>query len=160
MKKIIVSFILVFLLAAFVTKNGKNKIQTFKWLEGSWVMKKKNGSAIMESWFPHNDSMMIGENMSFSATGQSKVLENLKLAYRSGSYYYISRVNGQNNNEEVAFKITSHTEKSFVAEKSDHDFPKRIAYELINKDSIHAFIDGGPSMPDKKSDFYYSRYKN
>lgn len=159
MKKVFLLSIIAFSLLAF-TKNAENKMQSFKWLEGSWVMKKKNGGAIMESWFPYNDSSMIGESMSFSVTGHSQVLENLTLAYRSGIYYYISRVSGQNNNEEVAFKITSHSEKGFVAEKPYHDFPKRITYNLISKDSIHAFIDGGPSMPDKKSDFYYSRYKN
>jgi len=160
MKKIFASFILLFLLAAFVTKTKESKMQSFKWLEGSWVMKKKNGSSIMESWLPFNDSTLLGESMSFSLTGQSKVLENLRLTYRSGTYYYNSKVNGQNDGKEIAFKITSHSEKGFVAEKPDHDFPKRITYELVNKDSIHAFIDGGPSAPDKKSDFYYSRYKN
>lgn len=160
MRKIPGLALLILLFAAFNTKIKVQKMQSFKWLEGSWVMKKKNGSSIMESWHPHNDSTMLGESMNFSATGQSKVLENLKLSYQSGSYYYISKVNGQNNNQEVAFKITSHSEKGFVAEKPDHDFPKRITYDLVNKDSIHAFIDGGPSMPEKKSDFYYSRNKN
>jgi hypothetical protein len=139
---------------------NENKMQSFKWLEGSWVMKKKNGSSIMESWLPHNDSVMLGESMSYAVTGQSKVLENLQLAYKGGNYYYISKVNGQNNGEAISFKITSYSDKRFVAEKPDHDFPKRITYEWISKDSIHAFIDGGPSLPDKKSDFYYSRYKN
>jgi len=123
-------------------------------------MKKKNGGSIMESWYSRNDSTMLGESLDFSVTGRSTVLENLKLAYKGGSYYYKSTVNGQNNNQEVAFKITSHSENKFVAEKPDHDFPKRITYELISKDSLHAFIDGGPSMPGKRSDFYYSRYKN
>ena len=160
MKKIIVSFIVIFLLAAFATKTNERSIQSFKWLEGSWVMKKKNGSSIMESWHPQNDSTMLGESLGLSATGQSKVLENLTLAYKNGAYYYISKVNGQNNGEAISFKLTSHSEKGFVAEKPDHDFPKRITYELVNKDSIHAFIDDGPANPNKKSDFYYSRYKN
>ena len=141
-------------------RKHENKMEKFKWLEGSWVMKKKNGGSIMENWSVHNDSMMLGESMSFSITGQSKILENLRLTCQSGTYYYNSKVNGQNDGKEIAFKITSHSEKKFVAEKPDHDFPKRITYVLINKDSIHAFIDGGTSMPDKKSDFYYSRYKN
>ena len=156
---IVVSFIVVFLLAAFATKINESKMQTFKWLEGSWEMKKKNGSSIIESWHPYNDSMLLGESMSFSITGQSKVLENLTLAYKGGTYYYVSRVSGQNNGEAISFKITSHSEKGFVAEKPDHDFPKRITYELVNKDSIHAFIDDGPANPNKKSDFYYSRSK-
>jgi hypothetical protein len=145
---------------SFYKKQPESKIDSFKWLVGSWTMKKKNGSSIMENWQHLNDSTLGGESLNFSMTGQSKVLENLTLAYQSGTYYYISKVNGQNNNESVKFKITSHSEKEFVAENPEHDFPKRITYQLINKDSIHAFIDGGPAMPDKKSDFYYSRYKN
>ena len=159
MRSIFLLLLIAFSFYAFNKKN-ENKMENFKWLEGSWVMKKKNGGSIMENWSVKNDSTMLGESMSFSTTGQSKVLENLRLTYQSGSYYYNSKVNGQNDGKEVAFKITSHSEKKFVAEKPDHDFPKRITYELITKDSIHAFIDGGPSMPDKKSDFYYSRYKN
>ena len=159
MRTIFIVILIAFSFYAFNKKN-ENKMQGFKWLQGSWVMKKKNGGSIMETWSSHNDSTMLGESMNFSVTGQSSVLENLKLVYQSGTYYYRSRVSGQNNNEEIAFKITSHSGKSFVAEKPDHDFPKRITYELITKDSIHAFIDGGPSMPGKRSDFYYSRYKN
>lgn len=160
MKKILGSFMVIFLLSAFAIKIAGSKMQSFKWLEGSWVMKKANGSSIMESWHPYNDTVMLGESLNFSVTGQSKVLENLRLTYQSGTYYYNSKVSGQNNGQAIAFKITSHSEKGFVAEKPDHDFPKRIIYELINKDSIHAFIDGGPSAPGKRSDFYYSRYKN
>lgn len=160
MKTLILFLVTAFSFYAFTKKNNENKMQSFKWLEGSWVMKKKNGGHIMENWHAYNDSTMLGESLGFSISGQSSVLENLKLSYQSGTYYYTSRVSGQNNNQEVAFKITSHSEKGFIAEKPDHDFPKRITYELVTKDSIHAFIDGGPAMPGKKSDFYYSRYKN
>jgi hypothetical protein len=159
MRPVFLLLLIAFSFYAFNKKN-ENKMENFKWLEGSWVMKKKNGGSIMESWQSHNDSTMLGESLNFSVSGQSKVLENLRLTYQSGTYYYNSKVNGQNDGKELAFKVTSYSDKKFVAEKPDHDFPKRITYELITKDSIHAFIDGGPSAPDKKSDFYYSRYKN
>ena len=154
-------FVLAFAIIAmsFLKKQPETKVDSFKWMLGSWTMKKKNGSTIMEGWDKINDSTLGGESLNISMTGQSKVLENLTLAYRNGTYYYFSQVTGQNNGESVKFKITSHSENGFVAENPEHDFPKRITYNLINKDSIHAFIDGGPSQPDKKSDFYYSRYK-
>jgi hypothetical protein len=159
MRPVFLLLLIAFSFYAFNKKN-ENKMENFKWLEGSWVMKKKNGGSIMESWQSHNDSTMLGESLNFSVSGQSKVLENLRLTYQSGTYFYNSKVSGQNDGKELAFKVTSYSDKKFVAEKPDHDFPKRIIYELITKDSIHAFIDGGPSAPDKKSDFYYSRYKN
>jgi|SRR5687767_1057868 len=157
MRKIFIAAFLFALFAAFTVK-PENKMDQFDWLTGSWTTKVKKGT-IMESWHAFNDSTMLGESVMISLTGQSNVLENLKLSYQSGTYYYVSRVKGQNNGQEVKFRITSHSKNGFVAENPEHDFPKRITYQLVNKDSIHAFIDGGPSMPEKKSDFHYSRYK-
>lgn len=148
------------LLVAFSFITSNNNVGSFKWLEGSWSMKKRNGGAIMENWMISNDSTLSGESLNFSVTGSSRVMETLQLVYRNGTYFYISTVKGQNNEQPVKFTITSHNENGFVAENPGHDFPKRITYKLVTKDSIHAFIDGGPSMPEKKSDFYYSRYKN
>src|SRR4030095_15803091 len=162
MNRVFGLLILLFLAMAFsfTKKRDEKKVDSFKWLEGSWKMPMKNGGSILERWKYINDTILWGESRDISADGTWKILENLKLVYENGTYFYASKVHGQNNDQAVWFKITSHSEKGFIAEKPDHDFPKRITYKLINKDSIHAFIDGGPSMPDKKSDFYYSRYKN
>ena len=138
----------------------ENKMESFNWLNGSWIMKKQNGSYLMENWMASNDSTLAGESLNFSATGQSLVSETLQLVYRNNEYFYISTVKGQNNGEAVKFKISSHSENGFVAENPGHDFPKRIIYKLVNEDSIYAFIDGGSSASEKKINFYYSRVKN
>jgi hypothetical protein len=150
------AFVLLLVLGSFKNVTQKN----FEWLKGSWIMKKKNGSAIMENWQQLNDSTLAGESMNFSVTGMSSVSENMQITFRNNSYNFVSIVNGQNNNEPVSFGITAYSENGFTAENPAHDFPKRIVYQLINKDSIYAFIDGGITAPDKKVNFYYSRYKN
>ncbi len=159
MKKGFGFLILLFLVTAFAEKIVESKMQSFKWMVGSWIMKTKNG-AIMETWVPVNDSTLAGEGIMIKNTGGTQQLETTRLIYRNKEYFYCSVAHGQNNEEETKFKITSFSENGFVSENPAHDFPKRITYQLINKDSLHAFIDGGPSMPDKKSDFYYSRNKN
>jgi hypothetical protein len=160
MKFIIAVFLTSALLFMSFGFRFENKLDAFKWLNGSWLMKKKNGSAIMESWTVINDSSLAGESLNLSPTGESSVSESLQLVYRNKEFFYISAVKGQNNGEAVKFKITSHSENGFVAENPKHDFPKRITYKLINKDSIYAFIDGGPALPEKKFNFYYSSVKN
>jgi Domain of unknown function (DUF6265) len=155
--------IIIFVFAAMVLMaavESNTAVKNFEWLKGSWIMKKKNSSAIMENWQQLNDSTMAGESVNFSVTGSSSVSENMQITFRNNRYNFVSIVNGQNNNEPVSFSITSYTDTGFTAENPAHDFPKRIVYQLINKDSIHAFIDGGQLMPDKKINFYYSRYKN
>ena len=156
--KYFLSIAIAALLLSFVIKEKESGVKIFSWLEGSWTMKTKRG-AIIESWKTGNENLMQGNSKMVNASGDEKIMENLELIYAEGNYYYISAVNGQNNGQSIKFKLSSYNEKGFVAENPEHDFPKRIAYNLINKDSIHAFIDGGPSMPDKKSDFYYSRVK-
>ena len=160
MKEIIKSGLLFFIITGFiVNRDHESKMLSFKWMVGSWSMKTKNGS-IIETWVSLNDSTMGGESIMVRNTGSSQKLENIRLIHRNKEYYYCPTAIGQNNEQEVKFKITSYSENGFVAENPEHDFPKRISYRLVTKDSIHAFIDGGPSMPDKKSDFYYSRNKN
>ena len=161
MKKLFSFIILIFLLIAFAfTKSGhENKMQSFKWMIGSWTMQTKRG-AIMETWTSINDSTMGGESILVKNTGGTTALENTRLICRNKEYFYCSVAHGQNNEEEIKFRITSFSENRFVSENPEHDFPKRITYELVAKDSLHAFIDDGAAMPAKKSDFYYSRYKD
>lgn len=152
-------FAIVVVLFLSFTVNKEKNVSPFRWLEGSWTMKVKRGM-ITETWQANNDSSLLGISKMITLAGDERVMENLELMYTAGNFYYVSTVCGQNNNQPVSFVITSYSEKSFVAENPEHDFPRRIGYTLVNKDSIHAFIDGGPAMPDKKSDFYYSRTKN
>lgn len=155
MKKILTSSLLFLLLAAFMVKPASH-MKIFTWLRGTWTMKMKKGT-LTEYWYNKNDSTLQGESKMVTLSGQTNLLENLKIVYESGNYFYISKVYGQNEGKEVWFRISSHDNTGFVAENPEHDFPKRITYKLLSRDSLHAFIDGGPSMTDKRSDFYFNR---
>jgi hypothetical protein len=134
-----------------VTVNG------FQWLAGKWVMQEKEGSTT-EEWQVMNDSLMTGR--SDFVKGDSIIpFETIKIFVSGKSFSYEAKAAGQNNELPVAFQITSFSDSGFVAENAQHDFPKRISYRKINQDSIHAFIDGGVSAPERRADFYYSRIK-
>ncbi len=149
---------LVFVQCSYKKKEAVKTVKQFSWLNGSWMMKDKDG-IVTESWKQVNDSLLEGS--SDFIKGDSIIpFEKIKLFRRSDDFYYEAKAAGQNNEQPVEFKLTSLSDTGFVAENPQHDFPKRITYRLVNKDSIHAFVDGGPAMPEKKSDFYYSRNKN
>lgn len=150
---------LVALLAVACNNNtGKENPETvarFIWLNGKWVMKEGDGT-VTEQWKQVNDSLMEGS--SDFIKGDSVIpFEKIRMFRRGIDFYYEAKAAGQNNEQPVEFKLSSFSDSGFVAENPQHDFPKRITYRLVNKDSIHAVVDGGPSMPDKKSDFYYSK---
>ncbi len=133
-----------------------SKSNQFSWLLGNWQMQKKSG-LITESWTQQNDSTMNGESFLIKTTGEKILLERILFVRREGQYFYIPTTANQNNQQPVSFTVTSYSNSGFTAENPEHDFPKRIIYTLINKDSLQAIIDGGPAMPEKKSIFNYSR---
>jgi len=156
-----IAFLLLLSVCSFVTDTAllNGSVKSFHWLKGSWQMQTRRG-IITEKWAVANDSTLAGENILARADGTEILLEKIQLAFRNGNYYYIPTVKNQNVEQPVEFKITSHSETGFVAENPQHDFPKRISYTLVNKDSIHAIIDDGTAAPVKKSNFYYSRKKD
>ena len=158
MKVVAGFFVLVFLLPAFIEKKDENKMQSFKWLIGSWTMTTGRG-AIMENWIQLNDSTIGGESIFIKNTGGTEQREKLRFIYSNKEYFYCVVFLGQNNNEEIKFRITSFADSGFVSENMQHDFPKRIIYKLMNKDTIHAVVDDG-EITKKKFDFFYLRYKN
>lgn len=159
---LLVCITLVALLAVACNNNtGKENPETvarFTWLNGEWAMKESEAT-VTEQWKTINDSLMEGS--SDVVKGDTIIpFETIRIFRKDASFYYEAKAAGQNNEQPVAFKLTSFSDSGFVAENPQHDFPKRISYTLVNKDSIHAFIDAGPQHPEKKSDFYYSRTKN
>lgn len=161
MKRLVIFSSIILISAAFSNKENSHAahMHSFDWLIGKWKIETKKG-IIYEKWKSLNDSTLSGKSMLVkNATGDTVFLEKIQLVYRKNAYFYIPVAEGQNNNQPVEFKLTSHDENSFVAENPEHDFPKRIMYNLITRDSIHAVVDGGAAMPQKKSNFYYSRQK-
>jgi len=136
---------------------SQQTVITFSWLNGQWYMPEKDGT-VTEEWKQINDSLMEGK--SDFVKGDSVIpFETIRIFRKDTLFYYEAKAASQNNEQPVAFTLTSFSDTGFVAENPQHDFPKRISYTLVNKDSIHAFIDGGPQQPGKKADFYYSRKK-
>jgi hypothetical protein len=160
MGKNFVCISIVILLTSFVTISNhvSGKMNPFAWLVGSWQMTTKDG-VIAEEWRIVDSIQYTGKSWFINKDSSTTPFEKIQLLYKNNQYYYIARTDGQNNELPVEFLITSFSNSGFVAENPKHDFPKRITYKLINQDSIHAWIDAGPLMPKKKSDFYYSRIK-
>lgn len=115
-------------------------ISHVKWLIGSW----KNQSAKtldIETWKKLNDSTFIGR--SYSLAGIDTVSsEHIRIEQHKGKLYYIPTVKNQNDGKAVTFTLTSFNNKHLVFENPEHDFPQKITYTQISKDSLIAEISG------------------
>lgn len=153
MKKTLIALIII---SAF-TFSCKNNFNELLLLEGSWQMKSDN-STIGEIWTKTNTNELKSKAYYLEGT-DTIVYEHVILNKVENSIFYTVTAANENNAKPIAFKLTSNNNKKFVFENAAHDFPKRIVYEFINQDSIHAFIDDGKATSTKRSNFNFKRIK-
>jgi hypothetical protein len=137
------TFILL-LLAIVSCKNNetteKDKIKTANWLLGKWETKTADGN-LSENWIQLNDSTFQGE--SFFVKGKDTLHSESIVLQQKGEYlFYNAKVKGQNDDKPVPFKLTLGNDKQLIFENPKHDYPQKITYDLINKDSLTASISG------------------
>jgi hypothetical protein len=146
-----------FILSPLVNKQqDSNKIfKELYVLEGRWMMKTNKGF-IGEEWKKIDDQYL--QNRGFIVKGNdTTVTERVALRNTAKGIFYTSTVEDQNNKQPTSFKLTSGRNNVFIFENAQHDFPKRIVYELVSADSLHAYIDDGKSGTNKRQDFYYKK---
>lgn len=131
------------LLSCNRTNNSRVKHHPLKvanWLLGDWQNVSANGT-YTESWVQQNDSMYNGQSY-FIIENDTPSRESITIECIGHDVFYKPTVDGQNNNQPVAFKLTFASEKQLVFENRKHDFPQKIVYNLIHTDSMVAWISG------------------
>jgi hypothetical protein len=136
---------LILLLLAIIScknseTNEKEKIKATNWLLGKWENKVDEG-ILSESWKKLNDSTFQAESF-FIKDKDTLHFETITLQQKGEELFYTATVKGQNNDKPVSFNMTSETDKKLVFENPKHDYPQKITYTLINKDSLVAEISG------------------
>ncbi len=153
----------LFLFAAIVSASftGRHQQLPFQQLSvlagGTWVMQTKKGT-LCEEWKRAHNTLLTSR--AYKTEGTDTILtESVQLSMRGVDVYYTSTVADQNEGRPVRFKLVSANENEFIFTNPDHDFPQRIGYQLVSKDSLHAWIDGKYNGKDVKRDFYYKRVR-
>lgn len=114
----------------------------FKKLSGTWVMAGKQGSKMVETWHKKGKNGMYGK--SYMVKGHdTTTLETVDWETEGGNMFYIPVTSGQNDEKPVRFKLTSYNGNVYIFENPAHDFPKRIVYDFVSSDKLHAYIDDG-----------------
>ena len=121
-------------------KNEKDKIKTAHWLLGTWENKTAEGN-LSETWEKVNDSTYLGQT--YFIKGKDTIhFETIQLQQKGEELTYKANVQGQNEDKPVPFKLTKTTEKELVFENPKHDYPQKISYKSVSKDSLIAEISG------------------
>lgn len=126
-------------------------------LTGDWKVHASRG-VTFESWKNVSAKEMYGH--SYKLNGKDTItFENTRLAKLDEGIFYIPIVANENNGRPVSFRLISSTDHKYIFENKEHDFPQRIVYHLITKDSVHAWIEGTQNGKEGRADYYFSRIR-
>ncbi len=126
------------------------------WLVGEWKLTLKNNKTLMESWAKASDSLFVGESKMVAPDGSITPQETIRLQLKADGWHYQPTALGQNENQEVDFKVIFISGTEFIAENPAHDFPQRIQYRRIG-DNLYASIEGKNGNEYGKINFDYTR---
>jgi len=123
-------------------------------MAGCWEGHYHNGRIVSEQWMQPLGGMMLGMSRAVR-DGKTVEFEYVRLEQSAdGSISYIARPSHQ---AEASFTLVSLSGTRAVFENPEHDFPQRIIYTLVSRDSLHARIEGTSGGRSRGSDFPYVR---
>ena len=140
MKKAFLILITILTFTSCKKSNETSKIVGADWLLGKWENNSKDGN-LSETCKKVNDSLYYGE--SYFIKGKDTLhLEQIELEQKDETLFYISTIKGQNNDKPVTYKHNSEIETQLVFENPNNEYPQKIGYSQITKDSIVIAITG------------------
>lgn len=109
-------------------KAQNNQLDQLEWVIGFWDRTNtKPGRSAHERWEKVSNTALSGWGVSLRESDTTFV-EKLQVFVKDGILYYQADV--PENPAPVSFAFTSIDKTGFVCENPNHDFPKKIQYEL------------------------------
>lgn len=143
----------IFLLSACST-NEETDVNSLKWMLGKWQSNTEEG-VLFEEWKKVNDSTYSGHAYAISPEGDTTFSETAQISETNGSITYSVTVNEETTTD---FALVDNQERA-VFENVDHDFPQRIIYQKLAKDSLFARIEGTVDGEDQFEEYRYVKSK-
>ncbi len=128
--------------------NSKQPTENFKkinWLVGTWNrINAKPGRSGIERWELTSANELRGFGINLKGNDTTFV-EKLRITIKDEHIVYVADV--PENQKPVYFKLTEISDTGFVCENPEHDFPKKISYQLDGK-KLKAQISGDGKVID------------
>ena len=126
-------------------------------LLGEWQNITPEG-ILTEKWERQNDSVYAGSSY-FVSGKDTSFSETIKVEQRGNQVFYTPTVHDQNGGLPVEFKLSEASPTYLSFENPQHDFPSKITYTLVTKDSLVAEIFGNMNGKANTQQFPMKRLK-
>lgn len=131
-----------------------SEIDKLAFMAGCWTLTWPNGTKIEEQWLAPAGGTMLGMSRSVR-DGKLREYEFMRIVPAAdGKLQYVALPSGQ---AEAAFPVKEIAGNAATFENPQHDFPQRILYRLVDKDTLVARIEGSVGGQARAADFPYSR---
>lgn len=131
-----INSLLFFIIQINLYAQTKASIEDISWLTGCWEMS-EGDFTVTELWMAPSGDMMIGLSQTVS-NDKTSGYEFLRIEVKDGNLVYTAIPSGQ---AETSFYQVQLNDTMVVFENMEHDFPQRIIYTLLNKDSLNARVE-------------------
>jgi len=129
---------LICLIAIGTMVQCQSKLQEMSFLLGTWKVENKES---YESWEMVKNQDMKGYNYKIKA-GEKVISENLLIKMKNGLIVYEATVLNQNDGQTIPFTLNTNDSEWVSFENSMHDFPKKIQYMKLSKDTLQVQVLG------------------
>ncbi len=143
----------IFLLSACSTTE-ETEVNSLKWMLGKWQSSTEEG-VLYEEWKKVNDSTYSGHAYAITPEGDTTFSETAEITKINGAITYSVTVNEESTTD---FALVDNQDIA-VFENVDHDFPQRIIYQKLAKDSLFARIEGTVDGEDQFEEYRYVKSK-
>lgn len=142
------------ILALSLATTPVTDIDKLAFMAGCWTLTRPNGSKVDEQWFAPSGGAMVGMSRTVR-DGKLRDYEFMRIVPGpDGKLRYVVIPSGQ---VEASFPLKEAAPDSVVFEAPEHDFPQRIRYRLVDKDTLAARIEGSINGQARSADFPYKR---
>lgn len=131
---------------------AEGDLSTLRWLAGCWELRTAT-RVTQESWIAPAGGLMLGNSRTVVRTATreaAREFEYLRIEPRAGTPTYVAQPGG---GAPTAFAATVVSDTAVTFENLQHDFPQRILYRRIGRDSLVARIEGPQGGQTRGIDF-------
>lgn len=130
------------------------EIDRLAFIAGCWTLTRPNGAKTEEQWLAPAGGAMLGMSRTVR-DGKLRDYEFMRiLPDPDGKLQFVAIPSGQ---AEGAFPMKEIGDNTVTFENPRHDFPQRILYRLVDKDTLVARIEGSVGGQARSADFPYRR---
>lgn len=123
------------------------------WLAGCWQMQ-RGAAVIEEQWLRPRAGVLLGTGRTVR-DGELAEYEFVVLRTTAAGATYEAHPSGQAVATFTATRVPDST--AIVFENPEHDFPQRVGYRLVSRDSLTAWIEGTVGDKSRRIEFPYAR---